>query len=144
MVQQDGELPGDGDDGLGDVKLGIVVTALVAAGDQAQAGADFAARAEASRVFQGQVVAQRGEGPDPRDAAQEAGFGVVGVCDLMDLPVVGLDALGEGGDGIQDGSEGGQELLGDCRSGPGVEAAAEQEGSRAPVVLTRPRAWLMS
>ena len=144
MVQQDGELPGDGDDGLGDVKLGIVVTALVAAGDQAQAGADFAARAEASRVFQGQDVAQRGEGPDPREAAQEAGFGVVGVCDLLDLPVVGLDALGEGGDGIQDGSECGQELLGDGRSGPGVEAAAEQEGSRAPVVLTRPRAWLMS
>lgn len=122
------------------MQLGLLGAGLVAARHEAQASTDLAARAEPVRIFEGQDVRQGSDGSHALDVAQQAGHRIAGFRDLFDLSIVGPDAFREGGEGRQDGSEGRQEFFRDGGVAFQWKPWAEEEGRRAPVVLTTPRA----
>src|SRR3989304_8609753 len=83
-----------------------------------------------------------GAGPPAVDAPQGFGLGIAPLAQSCDPVVVGVDLLGEGGDGFEQGQQcwaerlgdGGGSLVGEAVSGAGRQASPGALGDRADVV----------
>ena len=90
-------------------------------------------------IFQGQHEGERRERPYPLHLAQELGFSWVALFgDLLQLPLVVSDALGERSDLPQDGFERRRKRFGDVLLGSLVEASGRALGQARPEGFDRP------
>ena len=120
--------------GFADGELFVGAAGLVAAGDEAEVGADVARVFEAVGIFDAEYEGHGGDGADGGDFLEGYGLGMVGAGGLLDgffvvfdLVSEGFDGLECGGDGIGEFGVGGEECFGsvvECFGAGGGDAQA--------------------
>src|SRR3954451_3549236 len=95
---------------LGDVLFGIAASRLVGGGHQSQVGTHFAAFRETRRIFKGKYERQGGQHSYAVDLSQELGLRIDLLGYVLQAAIVLSDALGQGGNALQDRFQGRHQL----------------------------------